>query len=393
MNFKQHSKYCLVTAILPRQSTHGVLEAVLGSGVPNALTQNARGTLIKDRWFQSFLPSLSPEQEVLQFLVSREDSNHLMEQIVMVGKLRLYGSGAIFSTPCQSLVCSEDFPLWTLGDYTFESVSFDIHFKKDLVALFHVTDKGQAEPITKAAIRAGAQGPTISYIRGFGLRDRLGLLRITKKHEKELIMVVVDRYDVDAVFQAMAAAGRVDQPGRGIIYQVPISKGLTNLASVFHAQKHSASIQQIIQAIDQMQGSPNWRAKGLHIHDPKADEFRESRRGVVKDQVVLNILCHRKDVDTLLYAALDLGIPGASASNWRFAGAHAEQTTGGLRLCREFGCLTMILSPDQAQRVIEPLQEVIREHEMRETCFFTCAVPELRRYSSGVSKAKSVATA
>jgi len=322
----QHADYSLVTAILPRHSTHGVLEAVMNSGAHHALTKSARGTLIKQHRFESFLPRLSPEQEILTFLVPNAETNHLMEQIVLVGKLELFGAGAIYAIPCEDLICSVDSPLWKEGRYTFESTSFDIEFRSELVEIGLITDKDNGEGIARAAIRAGAPGPTISFVRGYGLRDRLGLLRITKSHDKELVSVVVDRCDVDAVFQAMASAGHVDQPGRGIAYQVPIAKGLTNLASVFNPQKHSASIQQIVRAIDEMKGGANWRDTQLLIHDPDAAEFAQNTKGYGHDLVVLHIHTRRKDTDELLRAVLRLGVPGASVSYWRFAEAEAETT-------------------------------------------------------------------
>ncbi|MEM8955323.1 MAG: hypothetical protein AAGD22_14310 [Verrucomicrobiota bacterium] len=379
-HFNEISGYSLVTAILPRQSAHRVLEAVLEFGGAHALTLNARGSLIKDRWYQSFLPTLSPEQEILSFLVPNQDTEPLMEQIVMVGKLRMYGAGSIFTTECTSLRCAEDYPLWTPGKYRFESTSFDIRFKKDLIALFQIADKGEAESICRVAVKAGAQGATISYTRGYGLRDRLGLLRITKKREKELITVVVDQCDVDAVYQAMADAGRVDLPGRGFIYQVPISQGLTNLSSVFHPKKHSASIQQIIRAIDDMQGDTHWRANHLLVHDPKAADFAQSTRGTITDRVVHRVVCARKDTGTLLDQALNFGVPGASVDYWRFAEANAEHTKGGLRINRELGNITTIVK----RETIEPLQAVLRktiqQREMKGACFITYPAPSAKTF-------------
>ena len=223
MAFQQHPNYFMVTAVLPRSSMGPVLEQVLESGASHAFTQAARGSVVRDRWYQALLPALSPEQEILRFLVPETEVDHLMEQVVMVGNLRVYGAGSIFAVPCGQVTCADDYPLWTPGSYTFEYTNFDIRFKKDLTALLHITDKGEADTIAKAAIKAGAQGPSISYILGYGLRDRLGLLRITKKHEKELITVLVDQVEADAVMEAMAQAGRVDQPGRGFLYQVPVS--------------------------------------------------------------------------------------------------------------------------------------------------------------------------
>ncbi|MEM9444593.1 MAG: P-II family nitrogen regulator [Verrucomicrobiota bacterium] len=384
--FHNRHGYCLVTAILPRHSTHRVLEEVLESGAAYAFTINARGSLIKNRWYQSFFPTLSPEQEILNFMLPLSDADHLMEQIVMAGNLRNYGAGSIFAVQFNELICAEDYPLWEAGKYTYESTSYDIRFKKNLVAIHHIAQKEDTDAITRAAIHAGAQGLTISFMRGIGIRDRLGLLRVTKNHEKELITVVVDEYDVDAIFQAMAQAGHVDQAGRGFVYQMPICKGLTNLSSVFHPEKHSASIQQIVRAIDEIQGNTHWRANQLLIHDPKASEFKDDNRHTIKKAVALGAVCHRKDTEMLLDKALEFGVPGASVGNWRLAEAKAKCTEGGLRMNREFSCIMMILDAEVIDPLRDVLQEVISDSGMKETCFFTIPAPIAKTFVSPSSE-------
>jgi len=381
MPFRSCANYALVTAILPRQSTAKVLEEVLGSGAAHALSMNARGTLVQERWYQALLPAISPEQEVLYFIAPRSEIDHLMEQIVMVGKLQLYGSGSIFATPCDDISFTEDYKLWEPGNYTFVSDSFDINFKEDLTVLVHIADRNAADPIARAAIKAGAQGATVSYMRGYGLRDRLGLLRITKKHDKELISVVVDRYDADAVFQAMAQTGNVDQPGRGLLYQLPICKGLTNMASVFQTKKHSASIQQMVRAIDDLHGSASWRANQLLVHDPRAKEFSKNAQGLSTDLKLLNILAHRKDIEPLLRHLLENGVSGASVSNLRMAEAESEVTEGGQRINREFGCLSLLLPENDAEAIRSCAQSAIEKNEMKEACLFTYSVQRAKSFS------------
>ncbi|MEM7396985.1 MAG: P-II family nitrogen regulator, partial [Verrucomicrobiota bacterium] len=220
-----------MTAILARASAKAVVDTILHSGSAHVLAMNARGSLMKEKWWHFFLPTLSPEQEILSFLVPESDTDHLMEEIAMAGKLNLYGSGAIYAINCDMYAPADDFPQWKPGRYQFVSEDFDIRFKENLVALTHIVDRGETDAIVKAAIKAGSQGPTISYVRGYGLRDRLGLLRITKNHDKEMITAVVDECDVDAVFDAMAEAGKINEPGRGYIYKSSVKRGLTNLAS------------------------------------------------------------------------------------------------------------------------------------------------------------------
>jgi len=381
-SFSTHEHHSLVTAILPRQSASRVLDEVLASGAPEGMAMNARGALLKRRGLQSLLPVPSLEQEVLQFLVPTEDADTLMEQIVMVGKLRRFGAGSIFTVPCEQLVCADDYPLWQPGRYTFRSVAFDIKFKTGLVALTHIADRGNAEPIAQAAIRAGAQGATITYVRGYGLRDRLGLLRITKSHEKELITVVADEYDRDAVFEAMARAGRVDQPGRGLIYQLPIAKGLTNLASVFQAHRHSASIQQMVRAIDELHGSTDWRANQLLVRDPRAKEFAAETRGLSRDVKALNIIARRKDMEPLLGFLLDYGVSGATLSSWRVFTDNQKQTQGGPRMNREVGCIDTIIEPRGLSELGQALQQFMTEHEMAGTCYYISSVPMMKTFAS-----------
>jgi nitrogen regulatory protein PII len=381
MRFDHHQGYAFVTAILPRASTQKVLLEIMQSGVPNVMATSARGSLVQERWYQSLLPAISPEQEMLNLFVPQSAADTLMEQIVMVGNLRRSGAGAIFSLPCENLICSEDFPLWQPGQYQFVSESFDIQFKTGLSALLHVSDRGAADVVARAAIKAGAQGATITFIRGYGLRDRLGLLRITKSHDKELTLAVVDECDRDAVFEAMASTGKVEQPGRGIVYELPLSKGLTNLASVFQPHKHSASIQQMVRAIDELRGNADWRANHLLVHDPKAREFRASERHLSKDLKILNIAARRKDIETLLAFLLDYGVAGASVVNWRFTSRDCEQTRGGLRIHREFGCISVLLAPERLKPLCEALEETMTEHEMQETCHFTHCVPRVKTFS------------
>jgi len=380
--FHTHHHYALVTAILPRQTQSRVLTEVLASGAAQVMGVSARGSLLQQKWYQSFLPAIAPEQEMLHFLVPDVEVDALMEQIVMVGKLRLFGAGAIYAVPCGELLCSDDFPLWLPGRYAFHSKSFDIKFKTGLLSIVHITDRDAAAPIAQAALKAGAQGATITYMRGYGLRDRLGLLRITKSHDKELITVVVDEYDRDAVFEAMATVGRVDQPGRGIIYQHRISKGLTNLASVFQPSKHSASIQQMVRAIDELRGGPDWRANPLLVHDSQSREFSNQAPGISHDLKMLNILSRRKDSELLVGFLLDYGVAGASVTNWRFTDAACEQTQGGLRINREFGSISLILAPAAIPALIEALRQKISDSHMSETCLFTHEIPIARTFAS-----------
>ena len=88
-DFLEAEGFSLVTAILPRHNSPQVIEATLSKGDRNLIALNARGTMIKERWYQSFVPVMNPEQEVVQILTPEFEVDHVMQDIISAGRLRL----------------------------------------------------------------------------------------------------------------------------------------------------------------------------------------------------------------------------------------------------------------------------------------------------------------
>ncbi|MBI2970284.1 MAG: P-II family nitrogen regulator [Gammaproteobacteria bacterium] len=105
--------------------------------------------------------------------------------------------------------------------------------KKELIVLTDVAlitcivQRGLADDIVRAAQDAGAQGATIYYARGGGVRERLGVLGLAVEVEKEVINIVVASDSVDRVFDRMYVAGKLDTPGMGFLYVTPLEKAGT----------------------------------------------------------------------------------------------------------------------------------------------------------------------
>ncbi|MCB0342229.1 MAG: P-II family nitrogen regulator [Pseudobdellovibrionaceae bacterium] len=95
-----------------------------------------------------------------------------------------------------------------------------------------IVEKGQADVIVKAAREAGAQGATVYYARGSGVRERLGILGVAVEVEKEIINIVVSSEQADHVFEKMYLAGQLDTPAKGFIYMTPVEKAATYIPPV-----------------------------------------------------------------------------------------------------------------------------------------------------------------
>lgn len=85
-----------------------------------------------------------------------------------------------------------------------------------------VVQRGRGDQIAKAALEAGAGGATLFFGRGMGLRERLGLLGLAIVPEKEVIMIVSRKEETETIFNAVVKAAKLDTPGMGIAYVIPI---------------------------------------------------------------------------------------------------------------------------------------------------------------------------
>jgi nitrogen regulatory protein P-II 1 len=90
-----------------------------------------------------------------------------------------------------------------------------------------VLQSGLAEDVLDAAKNCGAQGATISYARGTGIRERMGLMGVAIDEQKEVIRIIVSDEQSDRVFDAMYLAGKLDTPGKGIMFMTKLDRVAT----------------------------------------------------------------------------------------------------------------------------------------------------------------------
>ena len=87
-----------------------------------------------------------------------------------------------------------------------------------------IVQRGRADKIVLAAQDAGAQGATINYAQGVGVRERLGVMGLAIEVDKEVISIIVANDQADRVFEAMYLAGKLDTPGMGIMTLAALEK-------------------------------------------------------------------------------------------------------------------------------------------------------------------------
>ena len=383
---QRHRHISVVTAILPQHVAGHVIDTVFAAGDRNTLLVNARGTLRRERWYQALLPMMSPEKEYLQFLVPDREVEHILEAIVTAGELHIPAAGAVFAIPCDDFAATADFELWTSADWEADPGPAQRTLRENLTAIYCVLRRDQTDQISRAAMNAGAHGPIVCFCEGTGLRGRLGWLRITRKHDKEMLLVVVDNADAVAVSDAMVAAGGIDAPGRGFLFRMPIQSGLINIGSTFGNQRYAASIQQIIAAIDDIKGGPQWRDRRVNelIGAGKSaglNLFGKVRtRAYLSGQCNLSCLVGRRHSDAVVSAALAAGAPGANLSYGKLIEAGSRATAAGIRLNRERALIRMILPESSRVRVAAAIEACCAANDIHEFCMYSQPVTRAVTY-------------
>ncbi len=368
LNYQKN--YSLVTAILPRLTAKDIIEKAISSYPDTGVMLNSRGSLVKDGFLQKLIPAVNPEQTVIELLVDESSVDKLMNGITLAGRLHLSGSGAVFSIKCNDALFLGN----QKGEVATKSQesSDSIDYKQDMTGIFCISQKDKSDPIAKAAMREGSPGPTIVFGQGRGIRERMGLLRIAISPEKELIRVVVDSFDTEPVFNAMVEEGKLDTPGMGFIYSMPVDKALVNIASVVNNDSKLASNHQIVKAIDEIKGGAGWRAQSVDGTVAPTD------RKFLTDLTRLTCVTERGKGDIMVDAAMAAGAPGASIAYGTKLGE--EESVGGISLSKEMEVIEMTLAPKIVDDIVAKMVEAAGVDENTDVYFYTQPVPKALTY-------------
>ncbi|GAB5453690.1 MAG: hypothetical protein Hals2KO_40180 [Halioglobus sp.] len=375
----------VVTAILPRGAAPEAVDALRDSLGLGVLSWDARGTLLQDQWWKRWVPPISPAKTMLQLLAPSHEVDAVERTIIQAANLDKQSTGAIYSTPCMQAYMGDDFTAWQI-DWLDSDETEPVAMPENLAAIHCIVGHQDSERICKAAVNAGAHGPVIYYSEGRGLRDRLGWLRITKEPEKEVLTVITEGEDADAVFDAMADAGNLHLPGRGFMYIHPISKGMFNLRSRSTHQHHTASMQQMVSAIDHLAGHSHWRDSSVINIDGQA---RAAGLGNISpivelnNQVCLSTICHREDASALMDIMLEAGAPGLNFNFARYREGTEVRSSSRAQLSEEYASLRCITHSETAEEICRLLSAASSQRHITDFCAYLVKAPRVATYVPG----------
>lgn len=99
---------------------------------------------------------------------------------------------------------------------------------EDFDCIVTIVNKGHSEPVVTASRKAGAEGGTILFGRGTGIREVRSIMGLAIDPEKEIVLTLVRSDMSRTVLEAIVAAGNLERPGAGIAFILPV-KGVAGI--------------------------------------------------------------------------------------------------------------------------------------------------------------------
>ena len=119
------------------------------------------------------------------------------------------------------------------------------------ISLTCTVQHGRGDRIVKAVLGLGVPMPLVTTDEGTGLREKLGLIRVAMPAGKDVVHAIASEHEATDILGSLVDTARLDRFGSGFIYESPIAGGVIN-NMVIRGQRHSASIEQLIGAVDKL---------------------------------------------------------------------------------------------------------------------------------------------
>lgn len=319
----------------------GITDYQLGAGRSLILEEKSESGL----WARLFPGSdiVDDPLDIIQFLIPPEKEEGVLCHIAEKAQLMLNGRGSIYSEEIDIPKTNENCIVNQVTDIPQGNSSAML---KEITGVCCIVQRGQGEMIAKTALETGVGSPNITFGTGTGVRDKMGLLRITIPAEKELVWMATRHFDADMLMDTMIEAGQLDQPGKGFIYLFPLRRGVLNMQVTRGVQRATASVEQIVAALDHLQGGGEWRRR--------ADSESSKNRVYLRDLIDFTLVCDEGGGPDFVSLAMGVGAAGATISKLKQV---SPDGSAGAKLSKARETCNMIVSTDVCEKILKTLED------------------------------------
>ncbi|MFH0920440.1 MAG: hypothetical protein V1913_08755 [Fibrobacterota bacterium] len=302
-----------VTAVVKRDLSEGLIAALKEAGFRYTNATAARKIqLLQNRGpLKLFLGDQSLSDDAVQtitFFINKESELPVLQYVIKHASLDIPGHGSVFSREVKLLSAHPECMENRLEKLPAEKA--DKALLAGLTGITCIVQKGEGNIVARTGLDTGSGVPVITYGEGTGLRDKLGLWRITIPAEKEIAQIVATASDAKNLMELMINVGGLDQPGKGFIYQFPVTHGLIDAQIHIGMASQAASIEQIVTVLDEFKRGTEWRRRDF-------GNVQTGRR-YLTDLTDLTLICNEGHAMDLVKAAMAAGAAGATVSKLKY---------------------------------------------------------------------------
>ena len=370
-------KLCKITGVFHRGVTPSIVEALNSVGITDLQIASARSLMLREKkglfGIGSEMVIVEDPADILSFLVPSEQEQVAMSLISDKGGMDTPGRGTIFSKEV-SLLKSHDLCQENSVDSTEEEKTFTM--QTELTGICCIVQRGKGNLVARVALDTCTCVPSITFGHGTGVRDKLGLLRITIPAEKEVINFIASSHDAEAVMDMMIDVGKLDQPGKGFIYLYPIGNGIVNMKITRGMPKHAASMEQIIAAVDKIKGDTFWRRRAAA--DDEDDSKRQ--RAFLENLTNLIFTCDEGRGEDLVKAAMNVGAAGATIVNLKH---HRPSNSELCRISPAREECYMVVGENQVPDIVDAIEKAGGFDDNTHGRMLTHPIPKACTYLGG----------
>jgi len=343
-----------ITCAVARNHGRAMMERLSEMGVGSVLVESGRS--VRRRRYSRFFGLLGYAErledspiELCQFSVAPEASEPLVRGLAGALEMNLPGRGTIYAQECSSFV---DTTVAHVAPSP-EAGSRLPGLLRDLAIMTCITSmSGSGEELARLALEFGTGVPMVTLGSGSGLRDRLGLLRITVPAEKEVVRLLVPALDAEGLMRMLIEKGRLNRPGKGFIYCSPLLNGLLDTRTLVGPQQHAATMEQIVAAIDELEKSTAWRRRFPELEPEAGFQLRERCAEIT-------LVCIEEMASRYVQAAMQAGAEAATIAHLQRV-SFGEPGGGARERCR------IIVSQWQSAQVLDALRQAHQDSPAQE---------------------------
>ncbi len=206
--------YIALFVIVDRHKASGVLEFMKKLGVTGGTILQGYGTVKSG--LLSFLELNEDKKEILMMIVNKKLEDMLIDKLLEKYKLHKKNHGIAFSIDVYRMLGSHIERVSGDMDNTNREIKYE--------AVFVIVENGKGDFVVEAAQKAGAKGATIVHGRGSGIHETDNIFGLVIEPEKEIVIMLIKREDVDRVTKSVREAIDIEKPGQGIMFIMDVNR-------------------------------------------------------------------------------------------------------------------------------------------------------------------------